>query len=307
MPSFNKWRSQILGTVQMGGFTNLSNRTRYNLRSSAMTLLLGAVFGVVASTRVVALPEEPVDNKIIKNIMMRRVTIVADGQNSELLTTAKTVEDLLTEQHIPLTEHDRCSRPLNARLKDGMTITITRVRVEEVVERAPIPFPVKRRYSADFEVGEKIVKQPGLPGEKTVVFRDYYKDGKRTERVCVDRKVTRPQPQVEIQGLRGLTLASRHLLGGRRILTMRASAYGPSGNGRWGMRTASGMRPGYGVVAVDPRFIPLGTRLYIEGYGTAVAGDTGGAIKGDRIDLGMESDGEASQFGRRRVRVIILD
>jgi 3D (Asp-Asp-Asp) domain-containing protein len=71
--------------------------------------------------------------------------------------------------------------------------------------------------------------------------------------------------------------------------------------------TAIGMRAGRGVVAVDPRIIPLGTRLYVEGYGYAIAGDVGGAIKGYRIDLGHNTYGEARQVGRRRVRVYVLD
>ena len=62
----------------------------------------------------------------------------------------------------------------------------------------------------------------------------------------------------------------------------------------------------YGVVAVDPKVIPLGTKLYIEGYGYAVAEDTGGAIKGNRIDLCFTSRAQADNFGRRNVKVYIL-
>ena len=72
------------------------------------------------------------------------------------------------------------------------------------------------------------------------------------------------------------------------------------------------MRARYGVIAVDPRVIPLGTQLYIEAvdgswtYGYAVAGDTGGAIKGARIDLFYDSHAQAISFGRRAARVYIL-
>jgi len=68
-----------------------------------------------------------------------------------------------------------------------------------------------------------------------------------------------------------------------------------------------------GVVAVDPKVIPLGTKLYIESpdgsyvYGCAVAGDTGGAIKGNRIDLFMDTYSECMQFGRRTMNVYILN
>jgi len=67
------------------------------------------------------------------------------------------------------------------------------------------------------------------------------------------------------------------------------------------------MRAGKGVVAVDPRVIRLGSRLYVEGYGFAVAGDTGGSIKGKRIDLGQNTYRHAKQFGRRKVVVHVID
>ena len=89
------------------------------------------------------------------------------------------------------------------------------------------------------------------------------------------------------------------------MLTIEASAYLPGdGDGR-GI-TANGMVARRGVVAVDPDVIPLGTRLYISGYGVAIAADTGGAIVGNRIDLLMEDYGEAMNFGRRSVEVYIL-
>jgi 3D (Asp-Asp-Asp) domain-containing protein len=79
-----------------------------------------------------------------------------------------------------------------------------------------------------------------------------------------------------------------------------AGCYGCSGI------TASGQHAGWGIVAVDPRVIPLGTKLFIPGYGHAVAGDTGGAINGNRIDLGMDTIGQALQFGRRDVTVYVI-
>jgi 3D (Asp-Asp-Asp) domain-containing protein len=109
------------------------------------------------------------------------------------------------------------------------------------------------------------------------------------------------------------TLSSRGALGslsryeGKRVLTLTATGYGPGENGAWGNKTSLGTRVRYGVVAVDPRVIPLRTRLYVEGYGECVAEDTGSAIKGMRIDLAFESDRVANQYGRRRVRVVILD
>ena len=88
-------------------------------------------------------------------------------------------------------------------------------------------------------------------------------------------------------------------------MVMEASAYLP-GDGNGDGITAIGIPATYGVAAVDPRVIPLGTRLYIEGYGEAIAADTGGAIRGAKIDLCMESYDEAMSFGRRNVTVYIL-
>ena len=120
--------------------------------------------------------------------------------------------------------------------------------------------------------------------------------------------VTTAQPTVN----RG-TLSSRSFganlarFEGKKVLTLSATGYGPGENGAWGNRTATGGRVRYGVVAVDPRVIKLGTRLWVEGYGECVAADTGGAIKGLRIDLAFDSDRTANAYGRRTVRVVFLD
>lgn len=91
----------------------------------------------------------------------------------------------------------------------------------------------------------------------------------------------------------------------RKVLMMEASAYSAydPGNTHY---TANGNLLKKGYVSVDPRVIPLGTKLYVEGYGYAVADDTGGAIVGHRIDLAMDSYDDAIQFGRRSVKVYIL-
>ncbi len=91
-----------------------------------------------------------------------------------------------------------------------------------------------------------------------------------------------------------------------RSLVMNASAYTADdpGNGHY---TFNGNLLRKGLVAVDPTMIPLGTRLFIPGYGYAVADDIGGAIKGNRIDIAFDSRSEAFQFGRQKITVYILD
>ena len=87
-----------------------------------------------------------------------------------------------------------------------------------------------------------------------------------------------------------------------KVLIMTATAYCYTGH-----RTAIGTWPSRGTIAVDPAIIPLGTKLYIEGYGEGVAEDTGGAIRGHKIDLYMESEDECWDWGRRTVEVRIIE
>ncbi len=88
---------------------------------------------------------------------------------------------------------------------------------------------------------------------------------------------------------------------------MVATAYYSGGGGLSGNGiTAIGLRAKKGIVAVDPRVIPLGTKLYIPGYGEALAADTGGWVKGNRIDLVFESLEECYRFGRRRLKVYLV-
>jgi 3D (Asp-Asp-Asp) domain-containing protein len=91
-----------------------------------------------------------------------------------------------------------------------------------------------------------------------------------------------------------------------RALEMEATAYTSEDPG-CGLYTARGNRLRKGLVAVDPRVIPLGTRLFVAGYGYAIADDTGGDIQGNRIDLAYEKRADAFKFGRRMLTVYILE
>ena len=85
-----------------------------------------------------------------------------------------------------------------------------------------------------------------------------------------------------------------------------ATAYSPEQPGLSNY-TATGIRAEHGVIAVDPSVIPLGTYVYIPGYGVAIAADTGGAIRGNKIDVAFDTVAEAWQFGRQRITIYILD
>jgi len=179
-----------------------------------------------------------------------------------------------------------------------------------VVQREPIPYSTLRKPTSQLRSGTSRTVRNGSNGEKEVVYRVTYRtDGVELRREVVSSHLIK-QPATEVVEIgRAVTLASRGYFSGRRVVLMAATTYDPYNCGGSGSgRTASGLKATYGVVAVDPRFIPLGTRLYIEGYGFAVAADTGGAIKGNRIDLCVDSKHDAPHFTDwRHVRVHILD
>ncbi|MEK6448781.1 3D domain-containing protein, partial [Priestia aryabhattai] len=95
-----------------------------------------------------------------------------------------------------------------------------------------------------------------------------------------------------------------------KSMTVEATAYtancaGCSGTTATGVNLKS--NPNQRVIAVDPSVIPLGSKVYVEGYGQAVAADTGGAIKGNRIDVFVSSDNAAQDWGRRSVKITVID
>lgn len=94
-----------------------------------------------------------------------------------------------------------------------------------------------------------------------------------------------------------------------RVLDMKATAYAPGtqDNGIWNQKTYVGSTVRKGVAAVDPKIIPMGTKLWVEGYGEALAVDQGSAIKGNRIDLAFDNREEALDYGIKTVKVYILN
>jgi len=182
--------------------------------------------------------------------------------------------------------------------------------VQRIEQREPIPYNTLRKSSSELRSGTSKTVRTGINGVKQVTYNVYLRDGKEVRREPVSTHVVKHTvPEVVAIGRRG-SLPSRGFFSGRKVLTMIATGYSaaPSENGgNSSGRSAIGLKIGHGVVAVDPKFIPLGTRLYIEGYGYAVAADTGSAIKGNRIDLGADSSSGARQIGRRNVIVHILE
>jgi 3D (Asp-Asp-Asp) domain-containing protein len=186
----------------------------------------------------------------------------------------------------------------------------TAAPVKKLVLREPIPYTTLRKATSQLRSGTSRTVTSGKNGEKETTYQVYTRpDGVELRREVVQSRILK-QPRTEIvEEGRQENLPSRGYFSGRRVVTMSATTYDPyhcggSGSGR----TFTGLKGGYGVVAVDPHFVPLGTRLFIEGYGYAVAADTGGAIKGNRIDLGIDSNHDAKGVhNMKAVRVHILD
>jgi len=183
---------------------------------------------------------------------------------------------------------------------------------ERVEHRAIAPKTVLR-LTLGVTPGHLKVIDRGSSGILEVRVRYAQRDGGAVHRYLLASAVVRPaKSRVIAEGIGGTPLASfeeRGVAGmalmARNAMEMLATGYTADCSGCDGM-TAIGRRAGHGIVAVDPRVIPLGTHLFIPGYGMAVAGDTGGDIVGRRIDLGFDSWRDAMLFGRRDVKVYRL-
>lgn len=141
------------------------------------------------------------------------------------------------------------------------------------------------------EAGEEKVLEEGTDGKKVKIIKiTYTKSGEEYEKKIVSTETTPPKDK---KILRGTKIVWKTLVTGDgeikywKKLRVYATHYDSRCNGcnEW---TAIGMRAGKGVIAVDPKVIPMRSKVYIPGYGVAVAGDTGGAIKGNIIDLGFD-------------------
>ena len=175
------------------------------------------------------------------------------------------------------------------------------------IETHQVEVPVAVQYERvdTLPKGEEKVLQEGAVGLDEVEEEIHYKQGDVIDTKELQRKTITPmQPKVVQVGTREVEV-SRSYDRVREVITMEATAYLPTDGGGDGI-TATGIRARHGVVAVDPNVIPLGTRVYIPGYGEAIATDTGGDIIGNRIDVVLEDYGSAMQFGRRTVDVYIL-
>lgn len=241
-----------------------------------------------------------------------RLRVRADGRDHDVWTTEPTVGQALAAIGIAVGPKDRVEPSPDTHLFLGpqgpvREVRVVRVREEDTTRLVELPFGTEKHQDASLPAGQVREVRAGKPGLREVTVRTRYEDGKPVARTVVAERVVRaPVDRVLSVGTAGVVYRGGEPLRYRRMLRMEATAYSPGDGHTPDAYTATGRRAGRGVVAVDPRVIPLGTRLYIDGYGPAVAGDVGGAIRGNRIDLGFDSVSEARAFGRRPVTVYVL-
>ncbi len=239
--------------------------------------------------------------------------LVIDGNGSEaVMTRQATVALALAENGIKLDRLDRVEPRPETAISPDMTITVTRVEEKDRTVENVLAFPSETKRDASLPEGTTKVVQAGQDGLEQETIRDRYENNTLVSQITVAKETVKA-PVARITAVGTGKIASR---GGetfryQKVMAMAATAYDPGyiSNGKWaGYPTADGIHQvEKGVAAVDPRVIPLGTKLYVEGYGYAIAADTGGAIKGNRIDLAFNTYEEAIAFGMKDVTVYILE
>jgi len=263
----------------------------------------------------VELDSEVNDGDIIYINKAVDVEIIVDGKNLSIASAEKTVKDMLEAENIKISQEDKITPSIDENLQAGMTVEVTRVEKELLKEVQPIAFETETRKNSELNQGVEEVVQDGSNGERTITTEVVYENGKEVNRRVVKEVVSKnPINKIIDIGTLAVVRPSRGSNGQdiaySSMISCMSTAY-TSDRGDSGTVTATGTTvrrnpDGYSTVAVDPRVIPLGTKLYIEGYGLAIAEDTGGAIVGNKVDVYVDSYDEAVNWGRRQVNVYIL-
>ncbi len=229
----------------------------------------------------------------------RPVTIHADGRTIRTRTHRDKVRHVLADLGLVLTGQDYTTPTLDAPIEGDTTVNVIRVTERFLIQQEPIPFEVVWQADPELELDQQRLIQDGEPGVLERRFRLRYENGHEVSRTLENVYVAVP-PTTKIYGY-GTRIVIRQLETPQgtveywRTIRMLATSYsastaGTSPSSPWYGHTRLGLPMRYGIVAVDPRFISLGSQVYVPGYGTGLAGDTGGAIQGRRIDLGYDDD-----------------
>ena len=224
------------------------------------------------------------------------VTIIENDISTVIYTTQQTVQGAVNDAGYDW----RKMMPLEdgfLKIHKNMKIHVVPYMVRTVEKIEDTPKEYVRWYDDSLGADETIIVEECIPGKRKVEVEEFLSNGEVIKQSTLRSEIIQ-------SGTKGVVKTGNREGAVGWVTTMNATAYHPSDGGGEGI-TATGTRAGYGTVAVDPNVIPLGSKVYIPQYGDAIAADTGGAIKGKKIDLCMESYDECYQFGRRDIQVFV--
>ncbi len=255
----------------------------------------------------------------------QEITIQYHGQTIETASPGETAGELLARLELAVSGEDVVSPGMDTPTYDGMELRVDRVETLRQSYTCTMPHSVSYCRDASLPAGTEEVLTAGVDGELLQTADITYVNGREVSRSVLEETVLRPAvaeiigqgaSQPEESRLPRITedyiyLPTGEVLTYTHTQTLRATAYTHTDDG-CGLTTATGTDVRWGTVAVDPRYIPYGTRMFVlasDGsyvYGIATAEDCGGDIKGDRMDLYMPTYEQCIQFGRRPCTVYFL-
>jgi 3D (Asp-Asp-Asp) domain-containing protein len=187
-------------------------------------------------------------------------------------------------------------------------VILTHLRAEQVYIQGTVNYDIIVIFNEELPYGEEITHIYGEEGVQLSNVLVFFENGIEIGRQVLSTQIIQEPISafIEVGDLRVVTTVNGDVLRFSRRLTMEATAYTPEQT-NLSDRTAIGMAVERGIVAIDPRVIPLRTWLYIPGYGLAFTADTGGVILGYKIDLVLCTMREAINFGRQNITVYVLE
>lgn len=322
--------------TEINEFEGVTNSVTVKTRKSDVSDVLNEQGITVNATDKLNMPgdtELDGDGEIVVRRGKEITVVTPESEKKVVVTSADTNTALLEAGYVTSNSDEINLDGVNIASSD--TVEIKTVTTDEESEVSEIPFETVYEDSSELYSGEEKVKVEGINGELTKTYSvSRYADGTEKERILISEERSKePVNKVILKGTKTKPTAtptekatenktssasvSGNSIDGHKyskVIEMTGTAYtdSPSENGGYTV-TALGTPLRKGVVAVDPSVIPLGTKVYVVSkdcsyvYGTAVAEDTGGAIKGNRIDLCIPSAAETDAFGRRSVLVYVLD
>ena len=218
----------------------------------------------------------------------RAIELAIGSEREVVFSRAGTIAELFRERGITLNPRDRLSPGLATPTREGLAVSLTLVKDEIIVEKTLIAREVIYLKDPGLAFGKSYVLQWGSDGAISRQYKITYENGQEIDRLFLSEERTDSEKKVVAVGTyQSATVASG---GGcedvsfSKAMSVYATWYNAVSAG--GSTTATGAFLDYGIIAVDPRVIPLGTRICVPGYGIGIAADTGGGIFGNRIDLG---------------------